>query len=67
MNSQQQLRHFEIVDCAVRSAEHFYLMASHTYQLDEEGDGVEGISDPCRGLLSAPPATGSGRFARSAT
>jgi hypothetical protein len=36
--SKQKLRHFEIVDCAVRSAEHFYLMASHVYQLDEDVD-----------------------------
>lgn len=36
--SKQKLRHFEIVDCAVRNAEHFYLMASHVYQLDEDVD-----------------------------
>jgi hypothetical protein len=37
-DSKQKLRHFEMVDCAVRSAEHFYLMASHVYQLDDDVD-----------------------------
>lgn len=40
--SKQKLRHFEFVDCAVRSAEHFYLMATHTYQLDEDSDDPDG-------------------------
>ncbi|BEP96950.1 hypothetical protein GmRootA79_53350 (plasmid) [Acidovorax sp. A79] len=38
MSAPQQLRHFEIVDCAVRSAEHFYLLGSHIHQLDEDCD-----------------------------
>lgn len=40
--SQQKLRHFEFVDCAVRSAGHFYLMASHVYPLDEDCDDPDG-------------------------
>lgn len=40
--SQQKLRHFKIVDCAVRSARHFYLMASHIHQLDDDCDDPDG-------------------------
>lgn len=40
--AEQNLRHFEIVDCAVRSDEHFYLMASHVYPLDEDVDDADG-------------------------
>lgn len=56
---QQQLRHFQFVDCAVRSAGHFYLMASHIYQLDDDCDDPDGepavAADPEPGLREAIP------------
>lgn len=57
--SQQQLRHFQFVDCAVRSAGHFYLMAAHIYQLDDDCDDPDGepavAADPEPGLREAIP------------
>ena len=53
MSAPRQLRHFEIVDCAVRSAEHFYLLGSHIHQLDEDC-GADG------GDLAAPHGSGAG-------
>lgn len=53
----QQLRHFEFVDCAVRSAGHFYLLATHVYALDEDCDDPDGEpaaeADPESGLREA--------------
>ncbi|MCQ4167260.1 hypothetical protein [Tahibacter harae] len=53
----QKLRHFAFVDCAVRSAGHFYLMATHVYALDEDSDDPDGApaapADPEADLRAA--------------
>ena len=42
LESKRKLRHFKFVDCAVRSAGHFYLLASHIHPLDEDCDDPDG-------------------------
>lgn len=37
----EMLKSFEIVDCAVRSDEHFYLVASHVYETDDDDDNEQ--------------------------
>lgn len=37
----EMLRNFEIIDCAVRSDDHFYLLASHVYELEEDDERDE--------------------------